>query len=71
MTPPTPLRPPAATLNCPDTAKYIGFSVWWLKQARRTGRGPAYVRVGRAIRYRVADLDTWLAHHVVKTRESA
>lgn len=70
MTPPTPATP-AHTLNCADAANYIGFSVWWLKNARRTGRGPAYIRADRAIRYRVKDLDAWLAAHVVKTRESA
>jgi hypothetical protein len=47
------------------------LSVWWLKNARRTGRGPAYLRIDRAIRYRLRDLDAWLEKHVVKTRESA
>lgn len=67
MTPPTPRH----TLTPADASKYIGFSVWWLKNARRKGHGPAYIRCGRAIRYRVSDLDAWLAQHVVKTRESA
>ena len=66
MTPPK----PANTLSAADAATYIGFSLWWLKQARRQKRGPAFMRIGRAIRYRVADLDRWLDAHVVQTRES-
>jgi len=66
----TPLLP-KPTLNCADAAKYVGLSVWWMKQARRTGRGPAYLRIGRTIRYRVDDLDDWIRAHRVRTRESA
>jgi predicted DNA-binding transcriptional regulator AlpA len=66
----TPPKPPN-TLTAAEAAQYIGFSVWWLKNARRTGRGPAYIRCDRAIRYRTADLDAWLEQHVVRTRESA
>jgi len=29
------------------------------------GRGPAYIRIGRSIRYRIADLDRWLEQHKV------
>lgn len=66
----TPLTP-KHTLNCADSAQYIGLGVWWLKQARRKGVGPAYLRINRSIRYRVEDLDAWLKAHRVKTRESA
>jgi hypothetical protein len=30
------------------------------------GRGPAFVRLERTIRYRVCDLDAWLEAHVVQ-----
>ncbi|PVB44273.1 helix-turn-helix domain-containing protein [Mycobacteroides abscessus] len=36
-----------------------------LRQARFRGTGLPYVRIGRRIRYRVADLDTWLASRTV------
>jgi hypothetical protein len=53
-----------------DAARYVGYSQSYLRQARMYNRGPAFVRVGRAIRYRLADLDAWLMAHRVETRES-
>jgi hypothetical protein len=44
-----------------DAARYICMSRAFL-QASRLGRGsgPPFLRYGRAIRYRIADLDAWL-----------
>ena len=61
----------AETIQEPDAARYIGLSRAYLRQARAKNRGPAYIRFGRAIRYRIADLDTYLAAHRVETREAA
>lgn len=61
---------PAQTIAEPDASRYVGLSVAYLRQARRLGRGPAYLRIGRTIRYCIADLDQWLAAHRVQTRES-
>ena len=68
----TPTHPPIAlpTLTEHDTASYIGMSRPWLRQRRMRGEGPAYVRLGRAIRYRVADLDLFLEAHRVRTDAS-
>jgi hypothetical protein len=49
---PTPI--PAVALREPDAARYIGLSRPYLRRARRFGNGPAFVRVNRAIRYRIA-----------------
>ena len=54
------------TLAERDSAVYIGFRPPALKAWRREGRGPAYIRVNRSIRYRVADLDAWLDAHRVQ-----
>lgn len=51
-------------LNEPATAEYLGVSRSFLRQARVTGRGPAFVRMGRAIRYRVLDLNTYIEKNV-------
>jgi predicted DNA-binding transcriptional regulator AlpA len=55
------------TLREPDAAAYIGLSRAFLRAARlgRGTPGPAYVRIGRAVRYRVRDLDAFLEQHVV------
>ena len=54
-----------------EAAKFIGYSVYWLRWARRQNRGPAYLQVGRSIRYRVVDLESWLEAHRVRTREAS
>lgn len=59
------------TIQERDAAKYVGLSRAFLRQARALGRGPAYLKLGRAVRYRVADLDDWLDRHRVQTRESS
>ncbi len=43
-----------------QAAQYILMSVFYLRQARVDGQGPAYLRHGRAIRYRLSDLESWL-----------
>ncbi len=49
-----------------EAAKYVGMSVSFLRQARmegnREGRtpGPPFVKIGKSVRYLIADLDTWL-----------
>jgi hypothetical protein len=56
-----------------DAAVYVGMSAHWL-HACRAGRatdGPAYLRAGRSVRYRIADLDAWLASRVVGGRPPA
>ena len=56
-------------LTDPDAAKYIGMSVAFLRRSRSEGRranhtpGPPFIKIGRAIRYTVADLDAWLEKH--------
>lgn len=40
-----------------DAADYLGISQPWLRKQRRTSARPAYVRMGRRVFYRLADLD--------------
>lgn len=57
--------PPQPAIGERDASRYIGMSVPWMRQGRMRGRGPAYIRIGRSIRYRIADLDRWLEQHKV------
>ena len=61
--PDTPLEalPPPVTERA--AARYIGMSLAFLRQARREGHGPRHFRIGRAVRYRLADLEAWLEKH--------
>lgn len=47
-------------------AKYLDLSVSFLRKSRRLGTGPAYLRFGRAIRYRFCDLDKFCAERRVQ-----
>ena len=42
-----------------------------LKTWRRQGIGPRYVRLNRALRYPLADLEQWLASRAVDEMEAA
>jgi excisionase family DNA binding protein len=42
-----------------EAADYLRVSLSWLAKARMRGDGPAFVRVGRSIRYHEAALAQW------------
>jgi predicted DNA-binding transcriptional regulator AlpA len=65
----SPTQAPAQTLTEREASPYIGLSRAWLRQSRMHGRGPAYIRIGRSVRYLVRDLDAFLEAHRVVTRE--
>ena len=58
---PTPVRKTFPPVNERDAAIYIGMSVAFLRKSRMEGHGPAFLRIARSIRYRIPDLDEWLA----------
>jgi hypothetical protein len=47
-------------LSSPDAGKYIGKSEETMRQWRRRGLGPPYLRQGRSISYLKSDLDQYL-----------
>jgi hypothetical protein len=61
----------AQSLDEADTSRYIGYSRSWLRQQRMRAKGPVFFRVGRTIRYRIADLESWLDRHRVRTSDVA
>lgn len=54
-------------LTDPEAATYLGVSLSFLRQGRMEGRranrsaGPPFIKLGKAIRYDLQDLDAWLA----------
>lgn len=54
---------PAQSITEAEAARYLGITRSFLTASRLTKprtSGPPYVRLGRAVRYLVADLDAWL-----------
>ncbi len=54
----------STTFTTEQAAEYVGLSSNTLNRWRYTGDGPRYLKLGRAVRYRQADLDAWLDERV-------
>lgn len=50
---------PSALLTVSEAARWAQVSESFLNKARVTGGGPTFLRLGRSIRYRVEDLQSW------------
>ena len=65
--PPEPVDHPERYLTPVQTAKYLSLSVSQLAQMRMRREGPSWIRIGRAVRYDVRELDRWMASLAVNT----
>jgi excisionase family DNA binding protein len=54
-------------IDTPGAAKYLGLSPATLETMRSKGRGPKFVKLGTAVRYRLSDLDEYLSARVVQS----
>ena len=62
---PLPLASRAVLLTPPQAADLLGVSARCLERWRRTGDGPPFVRLStKSIRYRIEDLDAFVASSV-------
>ena len=50
-----------------EAAQHVRLSKPTLERLRLTGDGPSFLKLGRAVRYRKADLDEWLASRLVRS----
>lgn len=48
-----------------QAASYLDLSVKTLQARRAAHKAPAFLKIGRSVRYRLADLDAFLAAHRV------
>jgi predicted DNA-binding transcriptional regulator AlpA len=56
-------------LNEREVWEEFGFSIPYLRRARRERRGPRFLKIGKLVRYRRADIEAYLSLHAVETRE--
>jgi excisionase family DNA binding protein len=54
-----------------EAAEYLRSSTSTLAKARLTKRGPTFVRIGRAVRYRQSDIDAWMSSSVARHTEQS
>jgi len=57
----------AEILNERQVQEVYGFSVPYLRRVRRERRGPRFMKVGKLVRYRRADIEAYLTAHTVET----
>ena len=50
-------------LDQTQLARLLGKSEFWVERCRWAGNGVPYVKIGRTVRYRRADVDAWLSAH--------
>jgi len=50
-----------------EAAKLLRLSERTLERLRLQGGGPSYVKCGRSVRYREADIEAWIAQRIVSS----
>jgi predicted DNA-binding transcriptional regulator AlpA len=65
------VQTPMKLMSEREVAKEIGFSVFWLQRSRVVGGGPPYIKLGRSVRYPVANLVQWLSSQPLRHSTSA
>lgn len=56
-------------LNEREVWEEYGFTIPFLRRARRERRGPRFLKVGKMVRYRRADIESYLSAHAVETSD--
>ena len=51
---------PAVVVTVQQAAEYLGLAVSTLNKWRCHGGGPVFIKMGRAVRYRVEDLEEYI-----------
>lgn len=62
--------PKFTTLDEHEAARVLGFTVKTLQKRRWLRQPPAYLKVGRKVRYRLSDLQAYLDSCTVNAREA-
>lgn len=65
------LRSEMGLLSQEDLAVLLEVKVQTLRQWRRLGRGPDFVKTQKSIYYRRSDVEKWLSMNVVPTNRTA
>lgn len=54
-------------MNTREAASYLRLGKPTIERFRITGEGPAYLKLGGAVRYRRCDLDAWLESCIIQS----
>jgi hypothetical protein len=62
---PSPSSLPPSQLTAAEAGIYLRIALVTLAQWRLVGKGPVFIRMGKAIRYRLSDLHAWMDANAV------
>jgi predicted DNA-binding transcriptional regulator AlpA len=54
------LKPHSGLLSSSEAAKRLGLSLGHLQNMRSRGKGPDFIQLGRAVRYRPQDIEAYI-----------
>jgi predicted DNA-binding transcriptional regulator AlpA len=54
------IHPTTPLLTTDATSKTANVSKSYLNKARLTGDGPSFIKIGRAVRYELAEVERWI-----------
>jgi len=54
------MEPHSSVMNVEQAADYLGLAVSTLNKWRCYGDGPVFLKLGRSVRYRVQDLNSFI-----------
>ena len=54
-------------LNERQVGEIYGFTIPYLRRARRERRGPRFLKLGKLVRYRRSDIESFLSANAVET----
>lgn len=58
-------------LTTKEVAEYLDIALSTVKQYRVNRTGPVYIKVGPLVRYRKADVDTWLKNKEIQANNGS
>ena len=57
-------------LNEKEVEQLYGISKRWLQKRRCIGGGPVFIKIGKSVRYRISDIESYLqAHRRISTSD--
>ncbi len=57
------MRAPVGYVDTRGAGRYLGLSAETLERLRVTGGGPSFIKLAKADRYKLDDLDAWADTH--------
>lgn len=57
----------ALTVDTEEAARHLSLARNTLEKMRVHGNGPQFVKLGRSVRYRISDLEAYVAERVVSS----